>query len=367
MAIPSKVETSFFCIPLPGKPDPNQQWDPASKEARPRVTQKEQKGETCGYYALQILRNEKRIGKYPLESQMEARKIEQMISSHRKEISKIDETLQPQIVFATEITNAMKPTSGHFTRVLAEEFLKNSIHLLEPIHLDRCKSHLESFCKQQIHNDLSTYANDCYNQAEIPLMDQFFKTFNISDQKIQDSIPKTMKKSWQELTTFEKNWHRRNMVFMTSIKLYDCKPSPWHPEQPLKSLVEQLKNHGPHVLTGKFGQMYYKEHPFQLDQKIEGRPLFGWKPDSKRKELLDHHLIVIVGAKIDKEKQHVYFLDPLDSSDPKDITTQKIYVMSFDRLKLSIADLSGIQRRTLDGEVVFDPMEKGINNYALHM
>lgn len=364
MAIPSKVENSFFCIPPPGKPDPTKPWDPSSKEERPRVIQKEQKGETCTYYALQILRNEKRIGKHPLDSQIEAREIEGKISSHRKDISKIDETLRAQRVFADQLTEAL---SGRCTREDAEQFLKKQSARLDPAHRDRAKAYLESFCKQQIHNDFSTYANALYSQARNALEDLFFKAFNISDREIQQSIPKILQKSWQELNPSEKEWHRANMVFMTSNKLYGCKPSPWHPEQPFETLIEQLKSHGPHVLTGKFGQMYYEEKPFRLEQTIEGRPVFGWKPTFKRKELSDHHMIVIVGAKTDKEKKTIYFLDTLDSSDPKEITTQKIYVMSFDRLKLSIATLSGIQRQQPDGKIVFDKMEKGMNSYALHM
>lgn len=96
MALPSIHSSIVFCPPLPGKPDPNQTFDPSSGEIRSRVKQSAQKGNSCGYNALQLLRDERRIGKFPSASQIEERKIEKAHSLHRKRKIKIDAELKKE-------------------------------------------------------------------------------------------------------------------------------------------------------------------------------------------------------------------------------------------------------------------------------
>ncbi|HSW85900.1 MAG TPA: hypothetical protein VLG49_00210 [Rhabdochlamydiaceae bacterium] len=367
MAAVSKVDSKcVFCAPLPGKPDPNKPWDPSSKETRPRVVQPGQKGDASWHYALQILRDEHRIGKHPTESQMKERDIEIKISNYRKIIKKIYETFQVRIEFAQEVFG----NSGSCTKKKAREF---SIVLANAPELDQkfkdiCCATLKAFCEQEKYDDFSTYANEEFYQALMPVHEQLFKEFNVSSEEVQKGIPKGLNKTWEELSVTEKETQAQSVAFAVSYKAYNCKRSPWHPKQPIEALEKQLELHGRHLVLGKFGQLYYEaEDPPSELGKIKGRPVFGWKPNAKRNNRPNFHAVVIVDVKIKDEKSHIYFLDPLDSSDPKQISTQKIYAMSLDRLRSSIISLTGIQARTSDGKIVFESEEQGPNNYALYI
>lgn len=67
-----------FTPPFPGKPNPN---EPYSQD-RSRVVYNGQKGQTCFYYACQLLRDNRRIGKHPTEEFQEERRIEKVFSEH---------------------------------------------------------------------------------------------------------------------------------------------------------------------------------------------------------------------------------------------------------------------------------------------
>ena len=146
---------------------------------------------------------------------------------------------------------------------------------------------------------------------------------------------------------------------------YHLNRSAWHPSHPIERLIREISKHGPHAVNGHIGQEFYEDKPFKLTEKVEGRTVFGWKPTAQRKSNLpSFHVVVLVGAR--SEKGHVYFIDPLDGSDPKNIETQIIYVMSYERLKSVIANLTGMKWKTKQGKVIFDDPEEGENNYALH-
>jgi hypothetical protein len=74
-----------FCPPPLGKPDSNHPIDLQNRVPRARVRQGPQKGETCFYYALNMIRN--RIGKNSPSCQMENREFEKIFSGWRKDCS----------------------------------------------------------------------------------------------------------------------------------------------------------------------------------------------------------------------------------------------------------------------------------------
>lgn len=278
MSIYSATDSSYaFYPPEPGKPNPN---EPCGPSPRSRVAQAAQKGKTCSYYALQILRNENRIGKCPSESQMRKRQIEMTISKHRKAITTIDETWKYPIAFAKELTEAL---SNRCTRSDAQEFLSGPAQTIAPEYRQMCCATLQSFCEQEKYDDFFTYTNETYLKAKMVAHEELFRELWIPKKTIESSIPKILDKTWDELGMTEKEWHEGNIAFLSSYAAYGCKLSPWHPEQPIETLIEQLHLHGPHLINGKFGQVYYEDAPFELAQKIEERSIFGWKPSAKRR------------------------------------------------------------------------------------
>ncbi|MEI6243014.1 MAG: hypothetical protein WCP39_06390 [Chlamydiota bacterium] len=287
-----------------------------------------------------------------------------MISKHRKAVTKINEALKFRIGFAEQITKAL---AGCCTKKKAKAILNNPIQITPELR-EKCCAALQSFCEQTVYDDFIVYANNNYCEVLMPVHEQFFKEIQMPNSFVQLSIPKRIGKIWGEMSLFEKQWHESNLVFTASYTAYGCKLSPWHPEKPIDVLIEQLQLHGPHFVEGRLGSSFYEENPFQLSQKIEGRPVFGWKPNAKRinEDSLEFHVVVIVGAKVDNEKKFVYFIDPQDGSDPSNITTQKIYIISYERFRSSICNLFGMQLKTLDGKIAFEDVGKETNNYALY-
>lgn len=364
MCINSEINSDHaFCFPSPGKPNPNEPYGSSTTASRSRVIQPAQKGSTCGYYALQILRNEQRIGKCPPESQQIKRKVEVMVSQHRKALTEIDKELAFRIDFAEDLTEAFE---GSCTKENAQQFLAHQTDQLALEPKKKCIAALQDFLKQDLYHDFYTYANESYLQAQMAAHEQLLKKFGLSIEAIR-YIPMHFKQTWETMTSREKEKHERNLTFTYSASAYGCRHSPWHPDQPIASLIEQLKQLGPQLINGQIGRQFYEDPPFQLNQTIEGRSIFGWKPNSKRKEIKFFHAVVIIGAQIKDRKNLVYFIDPVDGSDPNDISTQKIYAISYDRLRSIITDMDGNRWKNENGEEVFASQKKYANQYALYM
>lgn len=157
------------------------------------------------------------------------------------------------------------------------------------------------------------------------------------------------------------------LLFTFVAQEYRAKRSPWHPNDSITNLIQQLKNNGPHLVTGDLGKTYYETDP-TLRGEILGRPVFGWAPNAARIEGLMHHCVVIIGAQITTNgKELIFFLDPEDGSSPHDITTQKVYVTSYQRFKSCLTALSGDSGTCADGTPIFDPKNERENNYAMYL
>ena len=133
-------------------------------------------------------------------------------------------------------------------------------------------------------------------------------------------------------------------------------------------MIEQLRSHGPHLVVGKIGRGYYENR--LVPYKLDGRSVFKLIPNDSRKQALQEgtHAVVIVGAFDIKGLQQVSFLDPNDGSDPSDVSTQKIYLISYEELKKSIfIILGGEPQFKEDGTPIFTENRKEDNDYAIYM
>jgi hypothetical protein len=352
-----------FCPPLPGKPDPHQPWDPSLKEKRPRVALAPQKGHICTYYAIKILRDEQVIGKYPSASQRRQREIEMKISRHRKVFTKVDGIWE----FNVELAKLMTRTQSSYTRRDARLFLEEGAKEL-PCYREECCTVLRSFCEQEKYDDFVTYTEEKRVDVLADIGKTLLGELGFSYEKLQQSIQKMSDKNRERMSVLEKLWLEENTVFIASYRALGLQHSSWHPLRPIEALIEQLRLRGPHLVSGTLGRPYYQDPPFELPARMEGRPVFGWKENAQRLDRegpLPFHVVVIVGAKIIDGKGRVYFIDPRDGSDPKDMTTQQIYVISYERLRSSIATLFGTQWKTDDGQYRFKEIKAGMNDYAL--
>ena len=260
-----------FCPPPPGKPNPNEPPNPA--KTRSRVVQAPQKGHTCLYYALQILRNEKRIGKCALESQTEEREREKALSAHRKQISKIDETSQPLIAFAKETEDFFGQKCN---RSLAQDLLNRRAVATQDEHLQRCAEALKAFCAQDACDDFVAYTENERFRASHAVHKQFFKERKASLKSLIKGIcEKALNKNWKELNILEKSCLADYLIYSYSMQTYGLKKSAWHPELPIEDLIKHLHLYGPHVMRGRFGQAYYEDDPEEFKQ-IEARTVFRW-------------------------------------------------------------------------------------------
>lgn len=356
--------TSFFCIPLPGKPNP---MEAISNQPRSRVKQSGQKGDTCVYYALQILRDENRIGKNCPPEKLEKREIEKKVSQLRKNITKIPAFRSDDIVldFAENINNSLP--KNVCTKGSAQKILLKINNLFNPGHEESKKlasDALKSFISQNEFDDFLPFAihehDRKYYEKMIEAYNSFLQEFSSNIKLNENYFLNLLGIKSENLKLFEKCFIKQMVAHSLICDLYEMKKSSWHPNQPISCLVRQLELHGPHFIYGSMGPSFYEEPPIELDTKVEGRTVFAWQPSAKRKGG-NSHAVVVVGA--DEKTSRVYYLDPIDES--TDIKSQKLYAMSYTRLKDVIENLHGYYDEKF-GKKVFEQELETENNYALH-
>jgi len=350
-----------FCPPPPGKPDPRAPIDPQLRKPRRRVVQAPQKEDTCWYYAIQLIRF--KIGKNPPPSLKGARAEEQLASSFRKTMTRIDRFWSSKIGFTEDIMEKMGIDS--FTKIHASQFLS---HTGKMNALKReMVPFLQTFCKQDRYKDLYSFAKMSYEDALIEAREGFLKRSGASHKEFCAQFSSIAAQFSQENTVlFQMSTTQERALLGTHCtqviaRKLGLKVSPWHPTQSIEQLATQLRRKGPHVVGGHFGLDYYEKLPFKLAEQVAGRSVWGWKPATKRRnEGPRYHDVVVVGAHLGQKR--VYYIDPRDGSNPADIEQQKIYTVSYAKFTSYLCDLSGSQLRSLDGEREFLPSSR----YALY-
>jgi hypothetical protein len=124
------------------------------------------------------------------------------------------------------------------------------------------------------------------------------------------------------------------------------KKSTWKPIDGSDSLISELKSKGPLFVGGALGKPAYMDAPYERTQKIANRAIYAWRPGAKRHpNSFVGHTVLLVGAKKVEKEAYVYFIDSVDPSDPKDLSKQKIYMISFNNFTNHITDLHGRLRQ----------------------
>lgn len=362
-----------------GKPDTQFPLIRDQVDNRPRVAQSPQKGPSCYYYAMNMLRE--RIGANSPDYAAE-RTIEKKCSDFRKECSTsfnaesdydTVQQLVEKICEGTKLAQVKEKLHiilhcinniGKVDSKLEEEFFR-----VTPI--------FEEFCGQDRIVDILEFAKSKLLSTEIRTHMVFLNDMGIDPKALyQEDIKKEVCQRFAQelkdkspefidgfieysLANQFPSWETHSaqypgiynlFVIKAMADAYGFQVASWSPLEPISALRECLKTNGPLFVGGAFGRNKYSVDA-TIMQEVGGRSIFGWKstdrkPEGKKPILgtksFTEHAIVIIGAASGGSKGgFVYYVDPKDGSDPLKPEQQKVYVISYQNLASSIADLRG--------------------------
>ena len=353
-----------FYLLEPGKPDPKVYWEKG--QTRSRVAQSSQKGPTCMYYALNFLRE--RIGKLFSPEYQKARDIEKQCSFFRKKITRIEneKELINQFVKKMDV-NPNRDQISVLLRSLKEDRSEGEDLGPEDIEeLNTLINRFQKFCAQNQSDNLFEYVLNHYNAEYERIHNQFFKvmgfdpevmyenkrkkellnnvykkngiSFNQARESMLDSLFNKMCPSWKSLSVTDRHVAFSNFRDSVLLQVYGFKETQWKPRQSIDVLIDNLKAHGPLLMSGAIGKTFY-ENPPKVVKEVAGRCIYCWQKGGLKKtfELFGHpvsHVVVVIGAEKGGSRDgFVYFVDPTDGSDPKNPELQRIYVTSYQNFK----------------------------------
>lgn len=323
-AIDCSDSSILYQMPL-GKPNTKQMRSPGV-DTRERVKQV-QKDLNCSYYVQKMIRSN--IGPKHSESLKKEREIEVICSQRRKDISEMGAFYR----FVDKKSLVDLPKDKKLPWLMKGLFISEEFKTLIP---NVYKDWGSSF------RDYVLY-KECVERHELNL--KFLKKLNLDVEKMykREFKLKIPFETWSgfkdKMSLFQQIALIDSFANIAQAEAYGLKRSEWKPSKEIKEFIKELKQKGPIAINGKFGNSYYSEEPFLMKNQIGGRNIYAWKPGSSKKEILIGHSILVVGAKIEKEKGYVLFIDPNDESDPsktiikdKDCITQRIYMISYENL-----------------------------------
>ena len=316
-----------------GKPNPNEGFC-IDQDDRDRVRQKAQTTSACQYYVLNYLRL--RIGKHPGKNLIQEREIEKICSLRRKAVSVTDGTM----IKILEDIHGIKTLEGNTT--LEEK--------KQVIQFFKEHSHWETNWETNTNKDVLRLMSEEKYKKRIQINTEFFEGLKVNIKEMfasEITFENGYTDTWndfEQLDTQKKSTVLNNFAFKVMAEKYGLKKSIWTPLDNIESLISELGKNGPLAISGIFGRVAYLDPPFRLSQKIDNREIYAWKPGAKRKPASDFsaaHACLIVGAKKIDAKEYVYFIDPQDPSDPKDESSQRIYLGSYKNFMSHTIDLHG--------------------------
>jgi hypothetical protein len=348
--------TFTFCPPPLGQPDPDQPQDIRCKTARRRILLPAQKGSSCFYYSA--FRVRLRPGKDPKIPVMQKLKAFEAVAEKN---CKAREEIEDFLCAIHAFIKSTWPKLKGLRKWHVEDVLKDP----SKISNNKIEALLAQFCSQDQHDDLwsfvvDTYSANCIANNDLLSVSQTKTTARDFYHSVLYPIYST---PWEDMPLQQKTWAADTCVRTILIQHYGLKKSSWHPSHPIKSLVDRIDQHGSHIVLGNFGKSYYKNKPSLLSYRINNRCIYGWLKDAERVKRDFTHSVVLVGARTDKKT--VYFIDPVDASDPEN--PEPVYAMSYARLIRSISTLFGIYRINPDGELgITNDCNKEKNEYAVY-
>jgi hypothetical protein len=331
------------------------------------VPQPRQKGPTCWYYALKILRNQQEVAYPPsAEKQEQTRQFQALSSDRRKkqtaaEQNYLEETdLANQLIDSPEYRQHRLGTKAGALAMLPQ--LRRIAQVSSPAgqkEARRVLALLEPFTRQDETDDLREFVVRRYYLVRATIHEVFCRRLKLNPKEMiteeEWAVMKT-RAGLLEAASFQMTY--RNMGF----QVVD-----WHPTAHPSVLARELQQKKCIYVKGLFGKTMYVAPPENFLAPYQGQPVFGWRPGAERRPNMPFHSIVLIGIKLndDPRKSVVYFVDPLDGSNPRDPSQQRVYAMSYQRLITDIGDLAN-HNYTDKGEITYSQgIGYGLFNPAL--
>ncbi len=223
-------------MPPVGKPDPHAPR--GLVETRPHVAQSNQKGLTCWYYALKILRQQ--YGHDPHPSLLPQREIEQRISQYRKELTATSNQLYKEQSYL-EGFRMFQQMTAHFIQLPARE-------CLEQMGSGQERDLLYEIVKEAKDVPLESWLYVRCAQRLAALYKKFCTEFHID-------IPH----AWEQLDLRHQICYLAHaMIHHTAKKLYGLRIAAWHPTRPVDTLIQELNTRKWMMVSGLFGSGFYE-------------------------------------------------------------------------------------------------------------
>lgn len=347
LPIESSVTMQLFAMPS-GKPDPK-------GSASTRVIQAAQKGPTCYYYAMNMLR--RRIGPAAGIAFEKERNIEVLFSKRRKDVTNMRHIMAQEKALAFELGPEGAYNSFNAWHKAGATFFLSSLTQMKkntsaPLELFVVSSLIEEFLSQDMFENLLDYVEDKHNKLCIESGLEFLSKLSLSAECMYNdqllSPQAATAPTWESLDLYSKRAHVENFCFQEMFRSYKLRTSPWRPVQGIEGLLACLKSLGPMYIKGMIGKQYF-ELPPTFNQDIHGLQIFSF--DESKFKAVHHifHSIVVTG--VDLSGKAIFYIDPSDASDPSKEVFRKTYVISYDYFISTIGDLKNnyVLDKSLEG------------------
>lgn len=183
----------------------------------------------------------------------------------------------------------------------------------------------------------SDYVQRVDRERRIGIVQSFFGRhgcMTVADAFKQANLPPPCQ-DWVGLNADFKKAHAVSVVLATRI--YGLQPAAWHggaSKASIDDLIAELATKGPLCAQGLFGEIFYSEPEFQLQERLAGAPVYGWKPGTRNNRDASVPLpILIVGATKAAGRESVYYVNPILPSKPQAGVARAAYKISYASLK----------------------------------
>lgn len=356
-----KESCIFYQMPA-GKPDPTGPY--VEEENRKLVTQSALKGASCWYYLFNLMRIRigKNLGKDPSEELLNAREIERVCSWRRKEITKYEDTAPIPIEVLYGDSNSQEVKYLQSIKLKEEKMSEEECKNFQ----EECKNFQDDFRQFEKKDRLSLYSifqekfmkqKKCQNLHDFLINERYSKVIEVSE-KFLNTLNVDLEKSIPPKQKSKLNNEQHAMILDSYVRDYSAiyyglgksswKPKTGTPQEAANRLLIELKTNGPLMVLGNVGVPSYVNKPQKLNSQLKGKDIcgkdifeniYGWEQGAKLSSASGAgHTVLIIGAEvITSEKQYVYFIDPVDSSD-----NRKIYKASFENFRKKLGTSDGL-------------------------
>lgn len=316
--------------PYPGLQGPDE---------RPRVEQHAQKGPTCWYYALKMIRRP--VGKHADAQDTPERRAERVVSEGRKRLTELGKGLQEHLSYI----ETKRDLFGLIGPLNVEKFRKDPA-----FSKMMWQDMLSAFASQRKYQTFYHFTQAVPEENEAGVLCDMIRCLG---KDVEEEVAQAQRKDpkialrlagarFKDLSSTNQKWIAHFLAIRAAAEGYNLRLSTWSPHQNIDALIRELEAHGPVAIGGHFGERYYVFPSRKIGRQIEGREVYGWRPGTPRRdENVANHMVVVVGAEKIEGKQLVYFLDPNFPSDPEAPENQRIFAISYANLRRHITNRCG--------------------------